>query len=167
MRAAAHHARRQILGRYLDREADSLVFGLHPGGKPLLEGPDQGLEFNLSHSRGVGLLAVTVGAHVGIDIEIERDINDPLRIARRVMTRAEVDLLAGLDATARQQAFLDLWTRLEARQKALGRGVFAEPVSGDSLHTFSFRPEAAQVACLAVSPRMTLPQIRFFNYRAR
>ena len=95
MRAAAHHARRQILGRYLDREADSLVFGLHPGGKPLLEGPDQRLGFNLSHSRGVGLLAVTVGAHVGIDIEIERDINDQLRIARSMMTRAEVDVLAG------------------------------------------------------------------------
>ena len=167
IRAAAHHARRQILGRYLDRAADSLVFGLHPGGKPMLESPDQGLEFNLSHARGVGLLAVTIGAQVGIDIELERPIEDPLRIARRVMTRAEVDLLAGLAAKARRRAFFDLWTRLEARQKALGRGIFAEPVSPDGLSSFGFRPEAAQVACLAVSPAMTTPQIRFFNYRAR
>lgn len=167
IRAAAHHARRQILSRYLDQDAGSLVIGLHPGGKPMLENPDQGLEFNLSHARGVGLLAVTVGAGVGIDIELERHVDDPLRIARRVMASAEVDLLAGLPATARRRAFFDLWTRLEARQKALGRGIFAEPVSADSLSSFSFRPEAAHAACLAVSPVMKQPQIRFFNYRAR
>lgn len=167
MRAAAHHAMRQILSRYLDRDADSLVFGVHPGGKPMLESPDLGLEFNLSHARGVGVLAVTIGADVGIDIELERHVDDPLRIARRVMSSAEVDLLAGLPATARRRAFFDLWTRLEARQKALGRGIFAEPVSTDSLSSFSFRPAAAQAACLAVSPVMTPPQIRFFDYRAR
>ena len=168
IRAAAHHARRQILGRYLDRDAESLVIGLHPGGKPMLESPDRALEFNLSHSRDVGLLAVTIGAHVGIDIELERrHIEDPLRIARRVMSSAEVDLLAGLAATARRRAFFDLWTRLEARQKALGRGIFEEPVSTDSLSLFSFRPEAAHAACLAVSPVMTQPQIRFFHYSAR
>ncbi len=121
-RAAAHHARCQILSRYLDQDADSLVIGLHPGGKPILESPEHGLEFNLSHARGVGLLAVTVGAGVGIDIELERHVDDPLRIARRVMASAEIDLLAGLPATARRRAFFDLWTRFEARQKALGKG---------------------------------------------
>ena len=166
LRAAAHHARRQILGRYLDQDADSLVIGLRPGGKPMLESPDRGLEFNLSHARGVGLLAVTVGADVGIDIELERHVDDPLRIARRVMAGADIDLLAGLPVTALRRAFFDLWTRLEARQKALGRGIFAEPVSIDSLSSFSFRPEAAHAACLAVFPVMTRPQIRFFDYRA-
>jgi hypothetical protein len=71
---------RALLGRYLDRDPHELRFVLGPYGKPALvseeptrPGPTEDLRFNLSHSGGLGLYAVTVGREVGVDIEHARD----------------------------------------------------------------------------------------------
>jgi hypothetical protein len=75
---------RDILSRYVDCPPDQLDIGLHPGGKPYLGNQQQPqVEFNLSHSRDVALLAVTTTLAVGIDVEVERKLEDPLRLAER------------------------------------------------------------------------------------
>jgi hypothetical protein len=74
---------RALLGRYLERDPRDLRFVLGPHGKPALsregtndrEGTSEGkdLRFNLSHSAGLALIAVTAGQGVGIDLEHARE----------------------------------------------------------------------------------------------
>ncbi len=162
-RTRAHNAMRAILGEYLECPAGELQFMVQPGGKPYLSGPGNRLEFNLSHSRGIALLAVTTGAAVGIDVETYRKIDDPLRLARRAMSAAECAELASLRDEERLERFLMLWTRMEARQKAVGRGIFAQPAEPDLLSNFSFRPGPRQWASLSVSPAVTGRELQFLD----
>ncbi len=82
----AQHSMRWVLSRYLGRPADDLRITAASGGKPYLDMPGPRLEFNLSHSRHIALLAVSASHAVGIDVESHRTIDDPQRIARRVFT---------------------------------------------------------------------------------
>ena len=69
---------RVILGRYCDVSPERLRFSYGPNGKPELaldEGARRAggaLHFNLAHSEGVGVLAITQAAPVGVDVELIR-----------------------------------------------------------------------------------------------
>ena len=118
---AARGQLREILAAYLNRPAQSLAFDYNPQGKPSL--PETGLRFNLSHTQGIGLLAVTDGQEAGIDVEgINRRVDSP-GIVRRFFAPAEVDALFALPEAQRQRAFFDCWTRKEAYIKARGLGL--------------------------------------------
>jgi len=164
-RAAAHAAMYDILLRYLGRAADAFAFGVRTGGKPYLDIPDCPIEFNLSHSQDLALLAVTRGASVGIDMEQQRPIDDPLRLARRALPAADAAELASLpDDDRRVQRFLDLWTRMEARQKAVGRGIFGGAADPLQMSCVTFRPCTTGFASLSVMPRQARLVLRFFRY---
>src|SRR5215207_6202526 len=62
---------RKMLGALLDRPAADLHFSLEGNGKPTLE--DSAIAFNLSHSGGEALLAVSTAKPVGVDIEVIRE----------------------------------------------------------------------------------------------
>jgi hypothetical protein len=163
-RAVAHGAMRDILTRYLQIPATSLHIAKRAGGKPYLASHGNGLAFNLSHSRGVALFAVTQGAEIGIDIEVGREIANLQRLARRALPAADFLQLQSLPADRRQAAFLRGWTLMEARQKAVGRGIFAPHADPARLGCFSFEPAPGTIAALAVSPRTPDMVLRFFNY---
>jgi len=118
---AARAALRRILAAYVDRAPADLVFSLGPHGKPALE--NLGLEFNLSHSGGCGLLAVTRGRRVGVDVEHVRADFAGEDIARRFFAPAEVDALAASAPGEYVAAFFRCWTRKEAYVKARGDGL--------------------------------------------
>jgi len=163
-RASAHSALREILCAYLGCSSEALEIKAWPGGKPYLGAPDTQLEFNLSHSRDIALVGVTSSLKLGIDVETHRAIHDPLRLARRVMTADECVELDGLPEEQRLDRFLTLWTRLEARQKAMGLGVFAQAADPALLSGFSFRPGPDRYASLCVSPATVDPDLRFFDF---
>ena len=104
-RTLARAATRDVLARYLERPAETLVLSVQPGGKPYLDLP---LEFNLSHCTDTALLAVTAATEVGVDIERLRAIDDPLRLARRALTAAEVAQISAAPADRQLALFLDL-----------------------------------------------------------
>jgi 4'-phosphopantetheinyl transferase len=118
---AARAALRRILAAYLDRAPADLVFSLGRHGKPALE--NLGLEFNLSHSSGCGLLAVTRGRRVGVDVERVRADFAGEDIARRFFASAEVEVLAAAKPDEYVTAFFRCWTRKEAYVKARGGGL--------------------------------------------
>jgi 4'-phosphopantetheinyl transferase len=118
---AGRAALRRILAAYLDRSPDDLVFAVGPHGKPALE--NLGLEFNLSHSGGCGLLAVTRGRRVGVDVERVRADFAGEDIARRFFAPAEVEALAGSAPDQYATGFFRCWTRKEAYVKARGDGL--------------------------------------------
>lgn len=112
---------RCVLGAYLGiapRHVD-IVAGAH--GKPFVDSPDSPA-FNVSHSRGLAVIAVTAGFAVGIDIERVDPGHDVMATARRFLAPAEAALLSPLGVDARATAFFRLWTRKEAYVKASGTG---------------------------------------------
>jgi 4'-phosphopantetheinyl transferase len=96
-------------------------YGVH--GKPRLRAGLPSLEFNLSHSGGLGLLAVARDRPVGTDVEQVRDVPEALSFADTLFSAAERQVLRSLPAAERQGAFFRCWTRKEAMVKAIGEGL--------------------------------------------
>ena len=109
---------RQILAGITGREAPALRFGAGEHGKPFLI--DSGVEFNLSHSGHIVLIAVA-DVPVGVDVERVERRDGIAHVAREAFDCAE---LAWLDEPPdRWRAFYRLWTVKEAALKAAGTGV--------------------------------------------
>jgi 4'-phosphopantetheinyl transferase len=122
---AARGFLRVILGRYLKLKPDSLKFIYTPHGKPEIanEVDYSYLKFNLSHSHGLALYAVTIGREIGIDIERVRANLSFDKIAKRFFTTAEFEKLSSLAHEEFIEGFFKLWTHKEAYIKAKGRGL--------------------------------------------
>lgn len=118
---AARSALRAILGRYLDTDPAQLTFGTGKFGKLYL--PNATLEFNLSHSGNLAVLAVCTAAPVGIDIEKRRTVTDPAALAARYFSATEHAAILNASTLNQQQLFLTGWTRKEAVLKSLGVGL--------------------------------------------
>jgi 4'-phosphopantetheinyl transferase len=150
---------RALLGRYLDRDPLDLCFALGPHGKPTLSQEARAtgdLRFNLSHSGGLALYAVTAGRAVGIDVEVARRRVDELAIAERVLGSEQARRMAGLNSRARARAFLRAWVAHEAVVKCLGLGL-ATPLTASpppDLWTASIDvgPRAAAAVTVAGGP---------------
>ena len=116
---------RQILGSYLSADPRALTFVYSAKEKPSLGGPEasSGIEFNVSHSGNMALLAFARKREIGVDVEqIRRDF-DTGQIAARFFSAAEQRQLAALPEEQRSEAFFLCWTRKEAYIKATGKGL--------------------------------------------
>lgn len=122
---AARGILRSILGRYLRQPPDRLSLRVRPGGKPELI-PMPGVppvHFNLSHSDGLALIALSLGAEVGVDVERWRPLSDVLRLAESCFSPVELATLRAMPADLREPGFFRCWTRKEAYVKARGEGI--------------------------------------------
>jgi 4'-phosphopantetheinyl transferase len=114
---------RLALGAVLDRPAASLRFDYGARGKPVLLEGAPALRFNLSHSEARALLAVTLDAEVGVDIEaVSTDVELDDMANRFFSPRERVEYRRFPDAE-RSRAFFRCWTRKEAIIKAVGDGL--------------------------------------------
>ena len=120
---SAHGVLRTILGDYLARDPLALHFGTHENGKPFLD--DGRLQFNLSHSGDLALIAVARTRHVGVDVEQVRPMHDLDALAARICTPGELATITDLADAHRERAFFAMWTRKEAMAKATGEGIGA------------------------------------------
>lgn len=116
---------RFVLGRHLRILPGSIRVREGQHGKPELATQLYGdrLTFNLSHSRGVILAAITVGHEVGIDIEFLDSNVHFSEIARTIFSPTEERWLSQLPDDKRQLNYFRCWTRKEAFVKALGEGL--------------------------------------------
>ena len=168
---------RAILGRYLNQAPECISFCYSSHGKPALAGESGGdaIRFNVSHSHGIALYAVTRGREVGVDLEHIRSNLAVMEIAERFFSRREVAMLRTLSTEEQREAFFRCWTRKEACLKARGEGlslpldqIDLSPSPGepgaipgtqpDSSETFRWSlqelaPAAGYVAALAVEGR--------------
>ena len=119
---------RVLLGRYLKRDPKQLKFNYGAYGKPQLNGEEM-LRFNMSHSHGIALYALTEGRDVGVDVEYVRADFTSDDIARRFFSPFEVESLCGLPNEERVASFFRCWTRKEAYIKATVRGL-SQPLDG-------------------------------------
>lgn len=121
----ARGALREILGGYLKGAAKSVSFCYGSHGKPALARDSGGnaIRFNLSHSQGVALYAVTRNREIGIDLEFIRENLEVEQLAERFFSPREIATLRGLPVSLRKHAFFLCWTRKEAYIKARGEGL--------------------------------------------
>ncbi len=113
---------RTVLGQYLEQDPASLVFSQTAHGKPCLahESP---LQFNLTHTRGMIVLAVTTGAPLGVDVEYVNRVADVAKLTERYFSPAEASALYELPVELWNERFFDLWTLKEAYVKGCGTGL--------------------------------------------
>jgi 4'-phosphopantetheinyl transferase len=117
-------AMRQVLGGYINTDPHDVVFSYGRSGKPALAGSEErSIQFNLSHSEDVALLAVARGLALGIDIEFINPEFATEAIARMFFSRSETECLIALQPRERAEAFFCCWTRKESYIKALGDGL--------------------------------------------
>ncbi len=144
---------RRILAAHLGVAPSSLAFGSGRNGKPFVEA---GPHFNLSHSGGLGVCAVSPAAEVGVDIEVVHQVPEAEQIAGRWLGAAAAAEVrrAGRD---RDLVFLRHWTRREAYLKALGVGITDAGGPGPAdlaLWTIlDLEPAPGYVGALAVAAR--------------
>jgi 4'-phosphopantetheinyl transferase len=122
---AARAVLRMVLGTYADCDPKELVFRYSDKEKPSC-GPEKcgrQVEFNVSHSGDIALLAFAQGRAVGVDVEKVRQDFDPEAIARQFFSEQEQRQLAALAPEERYSGFFRCWTRKEAYIKAQGIGL--------------------------------------------
>jgi 4'-phosphopantetheinyl transferase len=118
-------ALRQILGMHLGVRPEEVQFACGSHGKPQLAWPCTGmaLQFNVSHSQGLGLIAVARGMVVGADIERVRPFPVAESTARTHFSAKERGEISRLPDAKRHEGFFSCWTRKEAFVKAQGGGL--------------------------------------------
>ena len=116
---------RDILARYLGRPAAAIRFMYEPAGKPRLHlrDGDPLIRFNLSHSHGLAVFAVSHDREVGVDVEANRANVAGDDIAERFFSVRELAELRSLPPDRRDEGFLLCWSRKEAYIKARGAGL--------------------------------------------
>ena len=142
---------RETLGKYLDADPASLRFTAGPNGKPSLAKNNE-LRFNLSHSGEIVVVAVTAEAEIGVDVEKIRSGVSFDAIAGRYFHPNEARALLSLPNDEKAREFFVIWTRIEARLKALGLGLTRGTRLDEQTDwaTFSFVPAAGYVGAVAL-----------------
>jgi 4'-phosphopantetheinyl transferase len=117
-------ALRNVLARYIGFHADEIDFEYGSKGKPQLaaEQNPRGLQFNVSHSANMALIAIGSQNRLGVDVERIRGDVDHAVLAERFFSRRERATLETLPNSLRLSGFFACWTRKESFLKATGDG---------------------------------------------
>jgi len=116
-------ALRQVLGAVLECPPERVPLRRGHRGRPYIDGSP--IDFNVSHTRDVAVIAVTRGARVGIDIEHQDRTANAARLAGKLMTGRERLALGPSGTDDHRRRFLRAWTCKEAMSKATGDGIAA------------------------------------------
>jgi 4'-phosphopantetheinyl transferase len=119
---AARWALRQVLAEYLDEPAAEIALEEGENGKPRLS-RSRKFAFNLSHSAGIALVAVTEGREVGVDVEAIEAGQDLIALAERALEPEAAAAVRAATLDRRPAVFYVAWVRHEARLKCLGVGL--------------------------------------------
>ena len=123
---------REVLAVYLGEEAAGIVIVRGEHGKPRLA--RGGLEFNLSHSGKLALLAVSRTRTVGVDVERLKPNRDFLALAEKALAADAVEEVREAAPEERPAVFYRHWVRHEARLKCLGTGPHPESEEEADVH---------------------------------
>jgi 4'-phosphopantetheinyl transferase len=153
---AARWALREVLGRYLDRPPNRIELVRGERGKPRLAESPEPIEFNLSHSGPVALIAVSAACAVGVDVEKIETGRDLAELAERALQPEDAGAVRAASGAARVKVFFERWARHEATLKCLGMGLGAPrgeaPVAVQSLEVGGSHAAAVAVSGAELPP---------------
>jgi 4'-phosphopantetheinyl transferase len=139
---------RTVLSCYAPKRPVDWAFVKNQYGRPRLADGQvkKPLHFNLSHTSGMVVCAVSSSEKIGIDVErVDREM-DYVSLAHQVFADGEITKLISCNSMEKREVFFSLWTLKEAYIKARGRG-FSLPTKafwfelGDGRQKISFSPE--------------------------
>ena len=124
----SHGALRVLLADYVGVAPENIAYEIGAHGKPALAAVQRSpalVEFNLSHSEDIALVAVARARPVGVDVQHWSPDVEHLRLAERFFSPRERDALRALADTSDgiTAGFFAAWTRKEAYLKASGDGI--------------------------------------------
>ncbi len=146
----AEDAERFIIARALTRRLCATCLGLEPGaisilrtasGKPYVE-PNTGrsIEFNISHSGNLLIVAWSTAGPVGVDVEAVQPGTRAsfMELSNSALSPAELEVLRSASSAEIAAIFYRIWVRKEAVLKAEGLGI------GGLLRSFSVAEKTAR-----------------------
>lgn len=135
----SHALMRGALSLWADRAPAQWEFALNEYGKPHLANPPPNvdLRFNLSHTNGLAVLALTCNRELGVDVEYLGRQETNADIAERFFAPEEVLDFIAQPEQQKSARFLEYWTLKESYIKAIGMGLSCP------LESFAFRPATA------------------------
>lgn len=166
----ARSSLRIVSGRYMPRDSNSIDFCYGTYGKPQFNFPTD-LNFNISHSGKLIVLAFVNNSEIGVDIEKVKYDFDVLNLADNFFSSTEIKMLRDVSQENIHKAFYRCWTRKESFIKAKGSGLsfplasFSvsldqndaqllrtewNPLEKESWRLFSFEPTIGYVGALSV-----------------
>ena len=148
---------RSVLSHYGALRPEQWSFEDNAYGRPSLAGSQASgqLRFNLSHTFGRVVIAVSRGRDVGVDIEDLERKSRTTQIAHRFFAPSEVEALKALPSAAQRERFFTYWTLKEAYIKARGMGL-AIPLA-----KFAFDVETPGHIELSTAPELSDPPERW------
>lgn len=161
---------RVVLGRVLDLPAGQVPLEVDDG-RPYLTGAAgrRGIEVSCSASGGVGLLAVSWGSPVGVDVERHDEADARAAADEGWLAPAEWRALESLPVHDRWPAVTRCWTQKEAVLKGTGAGLRRAPqtvitpvAAGGRVGAWALAPvtvPAGYVASLAVRSPSAVPRL--------
>ena len=136
---------RLLLGRCLGQRPEQVHFKYNELDKPILAGGlHPAVQFNVSHSGDLVLIALSRGRAVGVDVEYMRMDLAMEEIAARFFSAAECSALATVTPALRSSAFFACWTRKEAYLKARGDGLSLPSRSSTCRFSPAMKPDSSQ-----------------------
>lgn len=115
---------RSVLANYCELRAIDIPLAYSNHGKPHLDHPELSrFQFNLTHSRDIALLAITLDRPVGIDLEWIDPKRDFQALASRYYSPKEQAWLKQFEDDKLSDEFYHIWVRKEAWLKAMGKGI--------------------------------------------
>ncbi len=146
---ASRWALRAVLARYLEQAAAEVALKTGAHGKPALAQRAAPLRFNLSHSAGRALVAVSADPEVGVDLERIDPRRNLDALASRLLGPEEAASLERGPGTAAAAVYA-AWTRREARVKCLGVGL-GKPLPDRAVSISNIDAGSGYAAALAVT----------------
>ena len=116
---------RPSLSRATGSLASEIEIEVSASGKPFLAGKahSSDVQFNVSHTDGLALIAITRGQAIGIDVESLEQSVQHTRLAENYFSAKEKNTIAALPSEQVPASFFACWTRKEAVLKAIGTGI--------------------------------------------
>ena len=126
-------ALRTLLSQRLNIDPDKILIEHDIYGRPSLQYPQKGYEFNnridfnVSHSGGYGMIAISSSRRVGIDIEQYDLTLDWRKLAAMALSPSESAHIDRLPSDDQLVAFYGYWTAKESLLKCAGIGLKYSP----------------------------------------
>jgi 4'-phosphopantetheinyl transferase len=142
---------RTVLSRYAEIGPAAWRFCANAYGKPSIANNHSAarqIAFNISHTAGLVVLAVTGVDAIGVDTENMRMRQVPFDVARQFFSSSECAALHALPNGEQRERFFALWTLKEAYIKARGKGLSI------ALDHFSFDFPGNNGIAIAIAPQL-------------
>lgn len=141
---------------------DAYSINRNENGKPLVYNSDltlHNIQFNISHTKNVFLVAFVSSALIGVDIE-DLESNRPWQsLADRFFALQEAQQIKAVDESQQLDLFFKFWTLKEAMIKCLGISIF----TGISRAQFSIGVNRIHL----LNPTIDDQSLHFFHFKDR